>query len=96
MEARTGSRVRYYGDIYHVLKGPAARPRNEAASLLTPDDLGLVEAAPAEVRGSGWKGPQEMLQEGVVAGAVVKADLAAIAFTHARSVRHADVAVTTP
>jgi len=95
MEARTGSRVRYYGDIYHVLKGPAARLRSEAARLLTPDDLELVDAAPVEVRGGGWGSTREMLEEGVVAGAVVKGALAAIAFTHARSAGYADVAVNT-
>ncbi len=37
-----------------------------------------------------------MFDEGVVAGAVVEGDLlVAIAFTHARSTRHADVAVNT-
>ena len=94
IEERTGSGVRYYGDIYHVLRGPVASIHHEAVRLLTPDDLELVEAA-VEVRGSGWDSTQEMLEEGVVAGAVVKGDLVAIAFTHARSVRHADVAANT-
>jgi hypothetical protein len=93
--ARTGSKVRYYGDIYHVLRTPVARIHHEATRLLTPDDLGLVEAAAVEVRGSGWDSTQEMLEEGVVAGAVVEGDLVAIAFTHARSARHADMAVNT-
>ena len=95
IEERTGSGVRYYGDIYHVLRSPVARIHHEAARLLTPEDLELVEAAAVEVRGSGWDSTQEMLEEGVVAGAVVKGDLVAIAFTHARSARHADVAVNT-
>ena len=95
IEARTGSRVRYYRDIYHVLRGPVARIHHEAARLLTPDDLELVEAAAVEVRGSGWDSTQEMIEESVVAGAVVKGDLVAIAFTHARSARHADVAINT-
>ncbi len=95
IEVRTGGTVRYYGDIYHVLRGPVARLHCEAVRLLTPDDLELVEAAPAEVQGSGWTSPREMLEEGVVAGAVVKGGLVAIAFTHARSARHADVAVNT-
>jgi len=95
IEAQTGSRVRYYGDIYHILKGPVARLHSEDTRLLTPDDLELVEAAPAEVRGSGWSSSQEMLEEGVVAGTVVKGNLVAIAFTSARSARYADVAVST-
>jgi hypothetical protein len=95
IEARTGSRVRYYGDIYHILKGPVARLHREATRLLTPGDLELVEAAPAEVRGGGWCSTREMLEEGVVAGAVIDGDLVAIAFTYARSARHADVAVNT-
>jgi hypothetical protein len=95
IEERTGSGARYYGDIYHLLRGPVASIHHEAVRLLTPDDLELVEAAAVEVRGSGWDSTQEMLEEGVVAGAVVKGDLVAIAFTHARSARHADVAVNT-
>ncbi len=54
LEARTGSEVRYYADIYHVLRGPVPRLHHEAAHPLRPEDLELVEAAPAEVRGSGW------------------------------------------
>ena len=88
-------KVRYYGDIYHVLRDPVARLHHEATRLLTPDDIELVEAAPAEVRGGGWSSTREMLEEGVVAGAVVKGNLVAIAYTSARSARHADVAVNT-
>ena len=95
IEARVGSKVRYYEDIYHVLRSPVTRLHHEATRLLTPDDLELVEAAPVEVRGGGWGSTREMLEEGVVAGTVVKGDLVAIAFTSARSARHADVAVNT-
>jgi GNAT acetyltransferase len=95
IEAQTGSKVRYYGDIYHVLRGSVTRLHHEATRLLTPDDIELVEAAPTEVRGSGWNSTREMLGEGVVAGAVVRGNLVAIAYTSARSARHADVAVNT-
>ncbi len=95
IEERTGGGVRYYGDIYHPLRDPVAGIQHGAVRLLTPDDLELVEAAAVEVRGSGWESAQEMLEEGVAAGAVVKGALVAIAFTHARSARDADVAVST-
>ncbi len=95
IEAQTGSKVRCYGDIYHVLRGPVTRLHHEATRLLTPDDIELVEAAPAEVWGSGWNSTREMLEEGVIAGAVVKGNLVAIAYTSTRSARHADVAVST-
>ena len=73
------------------MRSPITRLHHEATRLLTPDDLELVEAAPVEVRGS----TREMLEEGVVAGTIVKGDLVAIAFTSARSARHADAAVNT-
>lgn len=95
IEAWTGSGVSYRRDIYHAPRAPVARLHSDAVRLLGPEDLALVEAAAAEVRGSGWESTQEMLEEGVVAGAVVAGDLVAIAFTHARSTRHADVAVNT-
>ena len=95
IEACMGRKVRYYGDIYHVLRRPVVRLHHAGARLLTPDDLELVEAAPAEIRGGGWGSTREMLEEGVVAGAVIGGDLVAIAFTSARSVGHADVAVNT-
>jgi len=95
IEAQTGSKARYYADIYHVLRDPAARLHHEATRLLTPEDLELVEAAPAEIRGSGWGSALEMLEEGVAAGAVVAGRLVSLAFTSARSSEHADVAVNT-
>ncbi len=95
IEARMGTKVRYYEDIYHALRSPVTEFHHEATRLLTPDDLELVEAAPVEVRGGVWDSTREMLEEGVVAGAVVKGDLVAIAFTYARSAGYADVAVNT-
>ena len=95
IEARTGSKVRYYAAIYHVLGEPVARLHHEAARLLTPHDLELVEAAPAEVRGSGWSSVREMLGEGVVAGAAIAGCLVSIAFTSARLPEHADIAIST-
>jgi hypothetical protein len=95
VEAQTGRKVRYYADIYHVLRDSVAPLHHEAARLLTPDDLELVEAAFAEVRGSGWDSLWEMPEKGVVAGAVVVGRLVSIAFRSARLPEHVDTAIST-
>lgn len=87
--------VRLYGDVYHVSMRPTPPVRNPAVRLLTVEDLALVEAAPAAVRGGGFENARAMLTEGVAAGAVVSGELKAIAHTHARTERHADIGVST-
>ena len=69
--------------------------RAEHVRLLTRDDLTLLQAAQPALRGAGWRSKEELLQEGVVAGAVIDGQLAALAHTSARSDRCADVGVAT-
>lgn len=81
IEENMGIRVRYYGDVYHVLSKPVLRSsllrktvlnfQHEAVRQLTLDDLNLLESAPAEVRGSGFGNTRGLLSDGVVACAVV-------------------------
>ena len=95
IEKETGRAVRYYGDAYHTLTRPAVPFEHEMVRPLTPADLELLESAVGKVRGSGWADAGEMLEEGIVAGAVAEGSLVAIAHTSARSRKHADVAVST-
>ena len=92
---KMGCSVRYVEDIYHVLSGPAGDFHHEAVRLLTPADLHLIESAPPELRGGGFASSRELLAEGIVAGAVVRDRLVSIAFTSARTQRHADIGVHT-
>jgi hypothetical protein len=96
LEEETGRAVRYYGDVYHTLTRPAVPFEHEAVRLLNFADLAMLDSAAAEVRGGvGWASGERMLEEGIVAGAVVEGRLVAIAYTSARSCKHADIAVNT-
>ena len=95
VEEETGRAVRYYGDVYHTLTRPAVPFEHEMVRLLSPADLPLLESAAGEVRGSGWGSARQMLEEGIVAGALAEGRLVAVAYTSARSHKHADVAVRT-
>ncbi len=94
IEAGTGTRVRYYGDIYYTLMVPAAPLHddgNDTVRLLTVADLPLLDAAPREIQGAGFGGTLALLDEGIVAGAIVDGALVAIAHTSALTPRHADI-----
>lgn len=93
--AQTGGSVRYYEDIHYTLTVPAAPLHDAAVRLLTVADLPLLDAAPDEIQGGGFGGTRGMLEEGVVAGAIVDGALVAIAYTAALTPRHADISIVT-
>lgn len=95
MERDLGRRVRYYGDTHHILTGPLASHTYPLVRYLTPADAGLLEAAPQSIQGAGFGGPEALLREGVVAGAVDDGCLVAIAHTSAITDHYADVGVAT-
>lgn len=87
--------VHLYCDVYHTLARPGPSFENTAVRMLTPEDTALVEAAPAEMRGNGFRSTWAMLSDGMVAGAIISGGLAAIAFTSAMMERPADIGVAT-
>jgi GNAT acetyltransferase len=92
----TGRAVGYYADVHHTLTRPAVPFKHEAVRLLTLADLAMLGSAAAEVRGGfGWTSSEHMLEEAIVAGAVIEGRLVAIAYTSALSRKHADIGVTT-
>ena len=92
----SGRGVRYYRDLYHTLTRPVVPFEHEAVRLLNLTDLAMLDSAAAEVRGGvGWASGESMLKEGIVAGAITEGRLVAIAYTSARSRKHADIAVNT-
>ena len=95
IERETGCKVRYYGDVYHILQEPVTCFRSESVRLLTPDDLNLLESSPEELRGCGFGTTLRLLEEGFVACAIVDGKIAAIAHTSARTNRYADIGVFT-
>jgi hypothetical protein len=95
IEKEMGSRVRYYGDVYHALYRPVINFQNEAVRQLTLDDLELLESSPKELQGVGFGSTYRLLVEGIAACAIVSGRIVAIAHTSARTGNHADIGVFT-
>jgi GNAT acetyltransferase len=87
--------VRYYGDIYHTLQQPVLLFDHPAVRQLTLKDLGLLEVAPPDVRGSGFSSTRTLLAEGIVAAAIIENRVVAIAHTSALSQQHTDIGIST-
>ncbi len=95
MRREVGRTIRTLDDIYHTLERPAPRISHPDVRRLTPDDLTLLETAPASLQGAGFGDAAALLAEGIVAGGLVDGALATIAHTSALTARHADIGVAT-
>ena len=95
LSRETGATVRYLDDVTHTLTEAAATVKNEAVRLLTEADLDLLASAAPELRASCWDSVQGLLEEGIVACAVVGGRIVATALTAARTEHHAEVGVYT-
>jgi hypothetical protein len=96
MERDTGHPITYFDDILYVLDSPVTSRRcPQSVRLLTLDDLPRLAAAPAEVRGIGFGDPGALLEQGIVAAAIVDGNIVSIAHTSALSPRHAEISVST-
>ncbi len=95
IRASTGSRVAYYGDVYHTLTRPAVTHSHPDVRLLTVDDRALFDGVPDDLK-PGMRGDVEIvLREGFVAGAVVDDRIVSVAHTNAITDRYADIGVFT-
>ena len=95
IRASTGSRVAYYGDVYHTLTRPAVAHCHPDVRLLSVDDRALFDGVPDDLK-PGMRGDVEIvLSEGFVAGAVVDDRLVSAAHTNAVTERYADIGVFT-
>jgi GNAT superfamily N-acetyltransferase len=90
-----GWTVKQYGDIYYRLDQPVTLYQAEPVRLMTAADLPLLEAADEDVRAVGFGGPRALLEHGYCAGAILEAQVVAIAQTYARTARHSDIGVST-
>jgi predicted GNAT family acetyltransferase len=95
VEREMQCRVRYYGDVHHVLTVPARTFSHQAVRRLTVDDLELLARAPHQVRGAGFHSSRELLEQGIVACAVISGEVVSIAHTYARTRHYADIGVHT-
>jgi RimJ/RimL family protein N-acetyltransferase len=97
IQAATSRPRAFSEEIYAVLDQPVTAWAHPAVRRLTPDDLSLMEAATADLGMDGWRfgSAAALLAEGFAAGAVVDNRLVSVAFTSARTGRHAEVGVVT-
>ncbi len=95
IRASTGSRVAYYGDVYHTLTRPAVTHSRPEVRLLTVDDRTLFDGVPDDLK-PGMRGDVEIvLREGFVAGAVVDDRIVSVAHTNGITERYAEIGVFT-
>jgi RimJ/RimL family protein N-acetyltransferase len=90
-----GEAVTYLGDPHFTLQQPAPELPNPDVRRLTLDDHPMLDAAPPADRGAGFGSTRALLEDGIVAAAVVNDAVVAIAHTSAMTDRHADIGVAT-
>jgi GNAT superfamily N-acetyltransferase len=95
MQRELETPIRTQDDIYHTLQRPAPRIAHDDVRRLTPDDLPLLQAAPAALQGGGFGSPAAELAEGIVAAGIVADEIVAIAHAYAVTPNHADIGVAT-
>jgi ribosomal protein S18 acetylase RimI-like enzyme len=95
MESDTPGPVGVLGDVYYALNRPSADFRHHDVRELVPDDIALLDSAPPELRGCGFKTSLDLLKEGVVACGVISGRVVAIGHTSAISGGYADIGVHT-
>lgn len=90
--ALPGARV---PDLLFALDGGLRAVPHDAVRLLTPADLPLLEAAPDELRRTGWPDLAAALDEAPVAGAIAGGALVATAFASVLTPRFGEIGVAT-
>ncbi len=95
IRASTGSRVAYYGDVYHTLTGPVTGHSHPDVRLLSVADRALFDGVPDDLK-PGMRGDVDsVLREGFVAGAIADGRIVSIAHTNAITEKYADIGVFT-
>jgi GNAT superfamily N-acetyltransferase len=95
IETEIGAEVRYLDDVCCAMTHPAPTFKNPAVRLLTIADLTMLEAAAPELRASCYANTRDLLENGIVACAVIDGEVVATALAAARSDRFAEVGVFT-
>jgi hypothetical protein len=95
MAREMGAHTSTLDDVYHVLEGERVTYQHPAVRLLEAADLGLLEAAPPELRASLWSGPEELLTKGIVACGLDGARIVSTALLVAVNAWYGEVGVYT-
>jgi hypothetical protein len=91
----TGVSSAYDDIVYHTLKKSAPQFRDPMVRQLSIGDLPLLEAAAPKVQGHGFGDVLSLIDEGVIASAIVDGEIVASAYTEAVTDRHANLQVST-
>ena len=84
-----------YGDVYHTLTGPVADLSAPEVRQLRLDDVPLLTEYRGSAGGTGFATFEDLLTDGMAAGAVVDGSLVGLAHTNALTARYADIGVAT-
>ncbi len=87
--------VDFYGDVYHTLSTPVTALSVPEVRQLSLDDMSLISTYRRSARGTGFATFEDLLTDGVAAGAVVEGKLVGLAHTNALTARYADIGVAT-
>ena len=95
IEDGVSAEVHFYGDVYHTLTGPVNEVVVPDVRRLGLDDVPLLAAYRDSAQDTGFASFEDLLTDGLAAGAVVENRLVALAHTNAVTARHADIGVET-
>ena len=95
VEQDANVRVKHYGDVYHTLTGRINRFSTPEVRQLGLTDSDLLAAHESNPHRMGFSTFEELLTEGVVAGAVVENKLVAVTHTNAVTKEYGDIGVFT-
>ncbi len=94
-EKDLGVEVQPYGDVYHTLSGPVADVSVPEVRQLGLDDVPLLAEYRGSAGGTGFATFEDLLTDGVAAGAILDGRLVGLAHTNAVTARCADIGVAT-
>ena len=94
-EKHLGVEVELYGDVYHTLSSPAANLSVPEVRQLGLDDMPLLAEYRGSAGGTGFATFEDLLTDGLAAGAIVDDRLVGLAHTNAVTARYADIGVAT-
>ena len=95
IEKDANVRVNHYGDVYHTLTGRIIGFSTPEVRRLVLSDSDLLAAHESNPHRMGYSTFEDLLTEGVVAGALVENKLVAVAHTNAVTSEYGDIGVFT-
>ena len=88
-------KVEFYGDVYHTLSVPVADVSVPEVRQLDTEDVYILAAYRGSALGTGFATFEDLLTDGLAAGAVVEGSLVGLAHTNALTSGYADIGVAT-